>query len=486
MCEVVLFDFDNTIANTESIRDIRESGDYDGLNDVTLSAVKMYGPVPDLLAHLKNRGIKVGLVTNSGAGYIRKLLTHLKLEGVFNEIVTYSDVLAAGKKPSPKGLELALEKLGVDANPDVLYIGDEHTDIEAAYRAGITPVIPSWASRKPVAMAPAIEMSSTILKDFIGGGYEFGLFAELAAKNGSIDFPRKNAYFLPLDASANVVTVRDDMRSFCLGRYFSQKGSTTAKIHDRHDLSKEIVRKDQVEQYVAPQYWVDALAHVIRHGSGFMFSPGESFDFVTVIPAKSQRHPRLEEMLTRISSLFNDDDNAPVFLTDLLYFTEDAVSQKTLLRYERAKEVERTLCFNGQYRADVSGKRILVIDDVITTGSTLARAMTLLDDAGAENVVGLSLAKTVSILEEEKSCLACGRPMQVMKNKKQDERFWGCTGYFSAEDKCEHTEQWELKECPRCSRPMKVRKNGKTGEKFWGCLGFNLDPACNHTEHYEH
>ena len=44
--------------------------------------------------------------------------------------------------------------------------------------------------------------------------------------------------------------------------------------------------------------------------------------------------------------------------------------------------------------ADVTGKRILLIDDIVTTGSTLSECARVLGKAGAEQVVCATVARS--------------------------------------------------------------------------------------------
>ena len=59
-------------------------------------------------------------------------------------------------------------------------------------------------------------------------------------------------------------------------------------------------------------------------------------------------------------------------------------------------EAERRANVEGAYRAlpglDLAGRRVVLVDDVLTTGSTMAECAACLRDAGAEAVTGLTLA----------------------------------------------------------------------------------------------
>ena len=59
---------------------------------------------------------------------------------------------------------------------------------------------------------------------------------------------------------------------------------------------------------------------------------------------------------------------------------------------------KRRANITGAYRmkkgADVTGKRILLIDDIVTTGSTLSECARVLGKAGAEQVVCATVARS--------------------------------------------------------------------------------------------
>lgn len=87
-----------------------------------------------LLLQLKSKGVKVGLVTSSDEVKVRRALSELKLEGVFDTIVTADRILKG--KPDPSCYLLAAQDLGV--NPaDCLVFEDSFVGIQAATDAGM-------------------------------------------------------------------------------------------------------------------------------------------------------------------------------------------------------------------------------------------------------------------------------------------------------------------------------------------------------------
>ncbi len=69
-----------------------------------------------------------------------------------------------------------------------------------------------------------------------------------------------------------------------------------------------------------------------------------------------------------------------------------AQEQKRLSREERRKNLENAFRLSGE--GDLTGRTVLLVDDVVTTGSGLAACAELLLGAGAETVIPVTVART--------------------------------------------------------------------------------------------
>ncbi len=76
----------------------------------------------------------------------------------------------------------------------------------------------------------------------------------------------------------------------------------------------------------------------------------------------------------------------------LLKKVKHTTAQSSLGRAARGENVRGVYC--ARRNAPLSGKRILLVDDIITTGSTLSECSRVLLEAGAAEVVCLTLAGT--------------------------------------------------------------------------------------------
>jgi predicted amidophosphoribosyltransferase len=156
-------------------------------------------------------------------------------------------------------------------------------------------------------------------------------------------------------------------------------------------------------------------------------------DFVVGVPPKpSQSRNRFEALLTEAAKSFAHDIELAL---DGLRCTKDVESYKAKGPHERREAIEGAFESTRQWR----GSKILLVDDVITTGATTDECMDTLRSSGASEVRVMALGKDQRSYVW-KDCPVCGRRMKVRTNRQTGEKFWGCSGY---PDYCENTERFE-------------------------------------------
>jgi phosphoglycolate phosphatase len=98
----------------------------------------IFDGVPEALALLRARQIKIGCVTNKPREFTRPLLEQLKLAPLFDTIVSGDDVRE--KKPHPDLLFTGCRNMGVEP-PHTRMIGDSLNDALAAQAAGMHAIL---------------------------------------------------------------------------------------------------------------------------------------------------------------------------------------------------------------------------------------------------------------------------------------------------------------------------------------------------------
>ena len=104
---------------------------------------KPYEGIPDLLRALRERGVRVAVVSNKFDAATKKLC-----QKYFGELVEIAVGERAGvrKKPAPDTVFEALRELGVSADGAV-YIGDSDVDVETARNCGMDCISVTWGFR---------------------------------------------------------------------------------------------------------------------------------------------------------------------------------------------------------------------------------------------------------------------------------------------------------------------------------------------------
>ena len=102
-------------------------------------ATRLFDGMDDLLCALEQRAIPWGIVTNKHSRFTLPLLAALNLGGRAQCIISGDSV--PQPKPHPGGLLAAAERLNIAPSADIVYVGDDERDIQAALAATMTPIV---------------------------------------------------------------------------------------------------------------------------------------------------------------------------------------------------------------------------------------------------------------------------------------------------------------------------------------------------------
>lgn len=103
--------------------------------------ISVFEGVAELLAELKKRNYKVGLVTSRLAGTTWEGLRQYELADYFDVVVSCDDT--DKHKPDPAPVNIALERLGSKPENSIM-LGDTMFDILCARNAGVQSVLVGW------------------------------------------------------------------------------------------------------------------------------------------------------------------------------------------------------------------------------------------------------------------------------------------------------------------------------------------------------
>ena len=96
-----------------------------------------------MLSTLREHGIKLAVLSNK-ADYAVKDLCKLHFDGLLD--VAQGEITGIPRKPSPEGVNIILEKLGVSSD-ECAYIGDSDVDVQTARNSGLDCIAVDWGFR---------------------------------------------------------------------------------------------------------------------------------------------------------------------------------------------------------------------------------------------------------------------------------------------------------------------------------------------------
>jgi len=169
----------------------------------------------------------------------------------------------------------------------------------------------------------------------------------------------------------------------------------TPKIHRDHlslfQYSDKMVRQMLWElKYKGRKDIARIFAPVIREQLDRMFPDGD----IMIIPVPLSRRRRWSRGFNQAEILAREITHAQkpsLIFTTCLHRTKHTPPQ-TLTKNKQTRLQNMVGVFDVLNPKEIAGKRIVVIDDITTTGATLNEATKTLKQAGAREVIGFAIA----------------------------------------------------------------------------------------------
>ncbi len=116
-----------------------------------------YPGVMSTLLKLKQKGLKLAIVSDAPILQAWTRLTEMKIQEFFDAVVTFDDT--GERKPSKKPFEKAIEQLGMKPE-EVLHVGDwPERDIAGAKALGMKTAFAKYGTEKPMTVKADYELS---------------------------------------------------------------------------------------------------------------------------------------------------------------------------------------------------------------------------------------------------------------------------------------------------------------------------------------
>lgn len=152
------------------------------------------------------------------------------------------------------------------------------------------------------------------------------------------------------------------------------------------DVSSKIVKG---LKYGGRKYYAKHIARLMTKDKKFF----EKFDLITYVPVgkkrlRSRGFNQAEEIANEISKLVN------IPAVSLLSKTIENKNQAKLSQKERLENLKGTFDIDTSNKDKIKGKKILIVDDVFTTGATLSECAKVLKSQKPKTVCSITFAKT--------------------------------------------------------------------------------------------
>ena len=167
-----------------------------------------------------------------------------------------------------------------------------------------------------------------------------------------------------------------------------------------YDRAIAILEYDDASKKIIHKFKYNDQLHILNYIVNLMTNIGKeifnNIDMIAPVPIhKYKLLKRGYNQSALIAMNIASRKNLP-YLPQLLIKSKNTIAQTGLKKSQRISNISNSFKLNHKFYANLAGKNILLIDDVITTGSTINECSRVLKKEGANKIFVLTLAKKIS------------------------------------------------------------------------------------------
>jgi len=169
------------------------------------------------------------------------------------------------------------------------------------------------------------------------------------------------------------------------------------KQKPQYDQAISILKYDDDSQKLIHKFKYRDQLHILNYLVNLMSNIGKDIiqEADIIIPVAMYKYKLLKRGYNQAALLAMKiaSKNKILYLPQVLIKKKNSPAQAGLKKEERIKNIKNTFELNAKFIKRIQGKKILLIDDVITTGSTIDECCKILSKANPSKILVLTLAK---------------------------------------------------------------------------------------------